>query len=406
MGTGSTPLSAKSVGLRSAALAALVILAVITSYAQIGGTIISAIIVAVCVVLAPMVLVSALKKEADHQLSLDHAALEERLGYRIDLLKIMTSSEPRALIVSDRWERILYANDEAAKRAGRNNEELIGATLGTVLGEDAAKRAKERMQAAFKARLPISEVDRDQNSMIPRVIQTNYIPVPNSEYIRDAIFITETDITNLVAEREQREKMFKQLLDVCIQVADRRDPHASGHSELVGELARNLASHLKLPHDLVDTAEIAGQLMNFGKVLVPPEILTKQGALTADELQLVRDCMLTSADVLSVVQFNGPVVQTLRQVHEHVDGSGMPEHRKGDDILITARICAVANAFIALISTRSYRPGLDLNAAYEVIAKQIGKTYDRKVVDALQAYLQQSNMFARLAKIQARAVQA
>lgn len=405
MNTDSTKLSGKSIGVRSAALAALVILAVVTSYAHIGGAAISSIIVAVCVVLAPMILVSALKKEADQQLSIDHAALEERLGYRIDLLKIMTSSEPRALIVSDRWERILYANEEAAKRAGRNNEELIGATLSTVLGEDAAKRAKERMHAAFKGRMPISEIDRDQNSMIPRVIQTNYIPVPNSQYIRDAIFITETDITNLVTEREQREKMFKQLLDVCIQVADRRDPHASGHSELVGELARNLASQLKLTRDLMDTAEIAGQLMNFGKVLVPPEILTKQGALTADELQLVRECMLASADVLSVVQFSGPVVQTLRQVHEHVDGSGMPEHRKGDDILITARVCAVANAFIALISTRSYRPGLDLNAAYEVIAKQTGK-YDRKVVEALHAYLQQSNMFARLAKIQARAVQA
>lgn len=405
MTTDASPLSVKSIGLRSAALAVLVILAVVTSYAQIGGAAISSIVVAVCVVLAPMILVSALKKEADHQLSLDHAALEERLGYRIDLLKIMTSSEPRALIVSDRWERILYANDEAAKRAGRNSEELIGATLGTVLGEEAAKRAKERMQAAFKARMPITEVDRDQNSMIPRVIQTNYIPVPNSQHIRDAIFITETDITNLVTEREQREKMFKQLLDVCIQMADRRDPHASGHSELVGELARNLATNMKLTRDLIDTAEIAGQLMNFGKVLVPPEILTKQGALTADELNMVRECMLASADVLSVVQFNGPVVQTLRQVHEHVDGSGMPEGRKGDNILITARICAVANTFIALISTRSYRAGLDLNAAYDVLTKQDGK-YDRKVVEALQAYLQQSNMFARLAKIQARAAKA
>lgn len=390
-------------GLRSAALGVLVILAVLTSHWQLGGTIISAIIVAVCVVLAPMVLVSALKKEADHQLSLDHAALEERLGYRIDLLKIITSSEPRAMIVSDRWERILYANDEAAKRAGRQSEELIGATLVSVLGEEASKRAKERIQAAFKARLPISEIDRDVNSMIPRVIQTNYIPVPNSEHIRDAIFITETDITGLVTEREQREKMFKQLLDVCVQVADRRDPHASGHSELVGELARNLASQLKLTRELVDTAEIAGLLMNFGKVLVPPEILTKQGKLSDEELQLVRESMLASADVLSVVQFNGPVVQTLRQVHEHVDGTGMPEGRRGDDILVTARICAVANAFIALISTRSYRAGLDLNAALDIISKQVGKTYDKKVVDVLQAYLQQSNMFARLARIQARA---
>jgi len=384
-------------------LAGLILLAGITAFTQMGGPLISALVVGLCIAAAVMIGGPLQHRQVTQQYNVDREALQERLGYRADLLQIMTSAEPRALIVSDRWERILYANAEAAKRAGRESEELIGMTLGTVLGDDAAKRAKDRMAAALKQKRTVVEVDRDQNSMIPRVVQTSYIPIANSTHIKDAIYITETDITDLMMEREQRERMFRQLLDVCVQIADKRDPHAAGHSELVGELARNLAQQLALPRDQVETAEIAGLLMNFGKVLVPQEILTKAGKLEPEELQLVRECMLSSADVLSVVQFPGPVVQTLRQVHEAVDGSGMPEGRKGDDILITARVCAVANAYIALISSRSHRAGLDFNAALEQLQKQAGASFDKKVVDALGRYLQQSNMFGRLAKIQARA---
>ncbi len=386
------------------ALAVLIILAGVVAYGQLGGPLVSGALAGICVAFATIIGGSLQNTRAiTEQHQLDNEALQERLGYRIDLLNIMTSAEPRALILADRWERILYANSEAAKRAGRDSESLIGSTLSTVLGEDAAQRAKTRIASALKQRRTIVEVDRDQHSMIPRVLQTRYIPIPNSAHIQDAIFITETDITDLMDERERRVKMFRQLLDVCIQMADKRDPHAAGHSELVGELARNLAQQMGLPREQLETAEIAGLLMNFGKVLVPQSILTKAGKLEADELQLVRECMLSSADVLSVVQFPGPVVQTLRQVHEHVDGTGMPESRKGDDILVTARVCAVANAYIALISSRAHRAGLDFNAAMDVLNKQAGTTYDRKVVDALQAYLKQSNMFGRLAKIQARA---
>jgi len=388
------------------ALSVIGLLAVASAYLQIGGPVLSTLIVALCVMVSVVIGISISSTRHDHRTAqhrIDNAALQERLGYRIDLLNIMTSSENRALILADRWERILYANAEAAKRAGRESEALIGMTLATVMGEEAAKRAKERISLALKQRRTVTEVDRDSTSLVPRVVQTNYIPIPNSQHIHDAIYITETDITGLVEEREQREKMFRQLLDVCVQIADKRDPHAAGHSELVGELARHLALQLKLPKEQVETAEIAGLLMNFGKVLVPQEILTKTTALTEEELRQIRECMLSSADVLSVVQFPGPVVQTLRQTHERVDGSGMPEGRKGDDILITSRVCAVANAYIALISSRAHRAGRDFNSALSMLQNQSGTTYDRKVVDALDAYLKQSNMFGRLARIQARA---
>jgi HD-GYP domain-containing protein (c-di-GMP phosphodiesterase class II) len=138
-----------------------------------------------------------------------------------------------------------------------------------------------------------------------------------------------------------------------------------------------------LPESEIDAAEIVGSLMNFGKVLVPREILTKSGALTPEELQLVRDSILTSADILSIIDFDGPVVPTLRQVLERYDGSGVPQGLKGEQILMTARIVTVANAYVALVSARAHRPSLPVNQSLENLMKDADRFYDRRVVQAL-----------------------
>ena len=108
--------------------------------------------------------------------------------------------------------------------------------------------------------------------------------------------------------------------------------YASGHSQRVGQLSRALAEELVLSELEIETAETAGSLMNFGKMLVSRQILTKTVALTTEELQRVRDGIMTSADILSMIDFVGPVVPTLRQVLERMDGTGAPKNLKGEQI--------------------------------------------------------------------------
>ena len=145
---------------------------------------------------------------------------------------------------------------------------------------------------------------------------------------------------------------------------------------------------MELSADLRETAEIAGLLMNFGKVLVPREILTKTTALSPEELKQVRESILTSADILSLIGFSLPVVPTLRQVQERYDGTGAPEGKKGEEILVTARIVAVANAFVAIFSPRAHRPSLDIRASVEMLMRDAGTAYDQRVVIALANFVQ------------------
>ncbi|RMF67459.1 MAG: hypothetical protein D6740_11880 [Alphaproteobacteria bacterium] len=111
-------------------------------------------------------------------------------------------------------------------------------------------------------------------------------------------------------------------------------------------------------------------------------MLLKKGRLSEDELALVRNAMKKSADLLTGVEFDGPVVETLRQLQARVDGTGDPP-LKGEEILITARILAVANAFVAMVSPRAHRKGLSIDEALAELQKEAGTRFDRGVVAAL-----------------------
>jgi hypothetical protein len=97
-------------------------------------------------------------------------------------------------------------------------------------------------------------------------------------------------------------------------------------------------------------------MMNVGKILVPSDVLTRTEALGEAELQQIRNSIQASAELLQGVEFDGPVVETLRQLQENWDGSGAPRGLAGEEILLPARIVSVANAFVAMISPRAWRP--------------------------------------------------
>ena len=171
-------------------------------------------------------------------------------------------------------------------------------------------------------------------------------------------------------------------------MVDRRDPFAADHSARVAAVAVAVAGEMGLDDDQVETARIAGSLMNLGKILVPKELLTKRGKLTEDELKELRESILVSADLVQGIEFDGPVVETLRQLQECWDGSGYPRGLEGEDVIVTARVCAVANAFVAMVSARAWRRGLDQDQAAANLRASAGKAFDARVVAALVNYLE------------------
>lgn len=329
------------------------------------------------------------------QKALEYAALARRFEFQSKLLRMVTDSQRSHILIADTEGRVRFANATLAKDMEADSEEMIGKPLASAVGPDAARRFTKRAQEASLSNKAVVTVDRVQIGETEedfRVVQTQHIPIedhsagPNQPPSRGTL-IVEEDITDVVLEREKRERVLRGVVDALVSVVDRRDPHAAQHSSRVSRLARQISAELGLSDIDCDATEMAGALLNLGKLLVPADLLVKQTPLDETEIKIVRDSLIASADIVKQIEFEGPVVETLRQSLEKVDGSGYPGNLKGDDILLTARVLSVANAFVALISPRAHRVGKSIDDALKILMEQEGKAYDRGVIAALMSYI-------------------
>ncbi len=313
--------------------------------------------------------------------------MAERVEEQRNLLRLVTDSQPTGIFILDAEGRYRFANREAGRVAGIPADDLAGKPIANIVGPEAAKRYLSRNREVLESGNAASEVARLTVDGGVRVVQTDHIPVSPSQELPKCVLIVEHDITETVTERERRARILGQIVHTLVGVVDRRDPYAANHSLHVAALARAIAGEMSLSEREIDTAETAGNLLNFGKILVAPELLTKSGDMREEDRQLVRQSIQTSAELLGGIEFDGPVVMTLRQAQARWDGAGIPTGLAGDDILVTARIVSVANAFVGMVSKRAYREALDIDRAVGAILDQVGKAFDRRVVVALINYL-------------------
>jgi PAS domain S-box-containing protein len=189
----------------------------------------------------------------------------------------------------------------------------------------------------------------------------------------------EEEVRRYVARLEQA---MKSTISVVSTIGELRDPYTHGHEHRVGELAAAIAGELALAPERVEGIRIAGYLHDIGKIAVPAEILAKPTSLNKAELALVKEHAQRSYEILKGVDFPWPVAIAARQHHERMDGSGYPQGLKDDEIILEARILAVADVVEAISSHRPYRPGLGIAAALKEIEDKRGRWFDPRVVDA------------------------
>jgi PAS domain S-box-containing protein/putative nucleotidyltransferase with HDIG domain len=170
-------------------------------------------------------------------------------------------------------------------------------------------------------------------------------------------------------------------IQAIVQVVEMRDPYTAGHQRRVADLARSIATEMGLPADIIEGIRMAAVIHDIGKVAVPAEILSKPGRLTQNEFELIKDHPLTGYDILKHVEFPWPIAEIIYQHHERLDGSGYPRGLKGDDVLLEARIIALADVVEAMASHRPFRPARGIDAALGEIEEHRGTLYDAEVVD-------------------------
>ena len=133
-----------------------------------------------------------------------------------------------------------------------------------------------------------------------------------------------------------------------------------------------------LSQEKIDGIRMAGSIHDIGKLSIPAEILSKPTKLSEIEFSLIKEHPQKGYEILKNVESPWPLAEMVYQHHERMDGSGYPRGLKGDDILIEARILAVADVVEAMASNRPYRPALGIDAALRGDREKQGNTLRRR----------------------------
>jgi HD-GYP domain-containing protein (c-di-GMP phosphodiesterase class II) len=324
----------------------------------------------------------------------EQASLSKRNEGLSKFLQSVSDSQPTAIAALDDDLTVRFANRKLGEVIDLPVDALEDRRLDTAFSNEVAAKLRSGVKDAasgtaheLQLRLPVDGADR--------IFQTQLLPLNAAGDKNASALLVMQDISSLVAAKEQSETLFKQLVSTLTQIIDARDPWSKHHSVRVADVAGTIAAEMGWDSDGIEAVRIAGQLVNLGKIFVPTEILTKQGALSDEEFALVRDSMQKGASLVAGLDFKGPVAATLAQMRENWDGSGEPEGRKGDAIEPGARILSVANAFVGMVSARAHRAGLGFDKALDILGADAGRKYDRRTVAALQNVLENKGGRAR-----------
>lgn len=283
-----------------------------------------------------------------------------------------------------------YVNDSFCAMVGHPRDALLGRAVADLVPPDADGAQPGLPEAADRAgALPAESLQSLMHSS-GRTIQCRAITrqiewdggLADIVMVEDVTVKVEAD-RKVAAYVSQVEAAMKGTLNVVSRMVEARDPYTAGHERRVGLIAKAIAGELGWTQERCEALEMVGMVHDIGKITVPSEILSKPGRLTAVEMALVRGHAEAGYLVLKDVQFPAPVAEIIRQHHERMDGSGYPQGLKGDDILIEARVLAVADVFESMSSHRPYRASLGVEAAMDELAQGRGVRFDADVVDAL-----------------------
>jgi PAS domain S-box-containing protein len=229
------------------------------------------------------------------------------------------------------------------------------------------------------------EFQRRDGSVRTGIYSTRFINIDGEECL---IFILQ-DITGhkqmdaeLQRTLDSLRKAFGATIQVMISAIEMRDPYTAGHQKRCADIARAIAMEMGFSQEKIDGIRMVGTIHDIGKLSVPAEILTKATKLTGIEFSLIKEHSLSGYEMLKDIESPWPLAEIIYQHHERMDGSGYPRKLKGNEIIMEARIMAVADVVEAMSSHRPYRAALGIESALEEIEKHKGILYDNAVVDA------------------------
>jgi len=187
---------------------------------------------------------------------------------------------------------------------------------------------------------------------------------------------------DLINSAKTLEKAFEQTIETISIILEKKDPYTSGHQKRVAILAAEIAKLLGFSMEEQKKIYYTSLIHDIGKIVLPISILSKPNKLSHIEIDMIKTHPIEGYEILKNNDFLKPFGEIIYQHHERLNGSGYPVGLKNSEILIEAKIIAVADVFEAMLSHRPYRPALGIKQAIAELKKNRGILYDCQAVDA------------------------
>ncbi len=293
-----------------------------------------------------------------------------------------------AILLADPNGAILEANRKAETLFSYSKEELETLDLFGLYPPAELVRVKAALKTVMEsggATLNSVQVRRKNGDRVWADITMSTVEYEERIIVQSVV----RDITDRIdadtALKESYAKL-KQTLDAAIlalsKAVEMRDPYTAGHQYRVAGLAHVIGQQLGFDEKRLEGMKVMGFLHDIGKIVVPAEILTKPSKLHEYEFNHIKMHCQAGYDILKEIDFPWPVSSVVLQHHERLDGSGYPFGIGADQIILEARIIAVADVIEAISSHRPYRPALGIEKALDEVVGGRGTLYDADVVDA------------------------
>jgi PAS domain S-box-containing protein/putative nucleotidyltransferase with HDIG domain len=319
-------------------------------------------------------------------------AMEMKLKERERWLTTMLKSIEDGVIATDKKGSITFMNPLAETLTGWQQAKALNKSLNKVYKILDNKNEKEQsisirdILKGDEYALPSDIVlQSKKGKAIP--VDHRAAPITDEAGSTSGVVIAFRDTTRQKKTEEeliQSYKRLKQAMEGTVQAMaftiETRDPYTAGHQRRVTQLACALAEKMGLPSEVIEGVRMAGDLHDIGKIYVPAEILSKPGKLSEAEYNIIKTHPQVGYDILKTIEFPWPIADVVLQHHERMNGSGYPAGLHDKDILMEAKILAVADVIEAMSTHRPYRPALSIEEALEEISENKGKLYDQKVV--------------------------
>ena len=310
------------------------------------------------------------------------------------LLGTLQDSAPVGFGFVDREFRVRRPNDMFGAFGGFPADQQVDRPVAEVMPacwahvEPLLRQVSDTGQAVINAELTTLSPAQ------PRELRhwlTSFYPVRiDAEIV--GVGVVALDITERKQAEEAHMRLTRAAVGALASAVESRDPYTDGHQNRVAVIAGAVAAELGLPASTVEGVEMAARIHDIGKIAIPALILTSPKRLSAPQWELMKLHAATGADIVRGVEFPWPVADMVEQHHERLDGSGYPSGLRAEEILVGARIIAVADTVDAITSHRPYRPARDIDIALGEINKGRGRLFDPAAVDACMTLVREHRL--------------